>query len=261
MADTRASNLISVIVPVFNGSSFLSRALGSIQEQTYKNFEVIVVDDASTDNSAAIINNFCESDSRFRILRLTNNSGGGVARNAGLAAAKGRYVAFLDCDDYWLPNKLKLQLDVLEKNAHVALVCSGFFSMYADGTFKKIIPPEQIRVKRLQFTNDICCSSVMVDLDRTGHLVFPNIRYRQDWGLWLKIFEKHPMALCISEPLLVYRNYSGISATKARVIIKQWIFFRDNCRYGVIKSVVYFLFYAINGIVKKNRLFRKNKAK
>ena len=249
--------VVSVVIPVFNGATFLSEALTSVQSQTFQDFEVIVIDDASTDNSLEIINSFCYADSRFKSISLEKNVGGGAARNVGLMAASARYVAFLDSDDFWFPEKLSIQLEILESNDDIALVCSAFLSLFEDGFFKEVNPPREIDANRLRYTNDICCSSVIVDRKKACDLQFPDIRYRQDWGLWLSIFEYHPIALCIDTPLLVYRNYGGISSRKSRVFIKQWEFFREHCGYGLLQSCGYFVIYALFGVSKATRIFAK----
>ena len=249
--------VVSIIIPVFNGATFLSEALTSVQGQTFQDFEVIVIDDASTDNSLEIINSFCCMDSRFMCISLEKNVGGGAARNVGLMAASARYVAFLDSDDFWFPKKLSIQLKMLESNDNVALVCSAFLSLFEDGFLKEINPPSSIDANRLRYTNDICCSSVLVDRKRAGDLRFPDIRYRQDWGLWLSILQSRPIALCIDTPLLVYRNYGGISSKKSRVFIKQWEFFREHCGYGLLQSCGYFVLYTLFGFSKATRHFAK----
>lgn len=243
--------IVSVVIPAHNSESTVISAIDSVLRQEISNIEVIIVNDCSTDETEKVILGRYSQDPRVVMLTTEENLGGGGARNMGISHASGRYIAFLDADDSWEVGKLDEQLRILHKSPDVALVYSPYWSIDAAGKRKLVTPPEFLTRNRLRFTNDVCCSSAVIDSSKIACCKFPEIRYRQDWGLWISVLEAGFKAQSTTKPYVVYRNFGGISANKSKVIFKQWEFFRSHCGYSLFESVVFFLLYGFFGFVKR----------
>ncbi|MFQ5865392.1 MAG: glycosyltransferase family 2 protein [bacterium] len=191
---------VSVIIPMHNGSQFVSTAIQSVRNQTLKDLEILLVDDASTDETLKEVEPHL-IDPRVRLFRNGCNLGIPTTKNKGLSRASGQYIAFLDQDDIWLPNKLAMQLRYLEDNSKIGLICSGVYFVDQHGWVigKKVLdikvsqPPSQ--VKRLLLGNFITNSSAMVRkscLDKTGYFN-ESLRGADDYDLWIRIAENYPI--------------------------------------------------------------------
>ena len=140
--------LVSIITPCYNNAKFIGKAIESVMSQSYQNWEMLITDDCSTDNSIDVINEYIKKDCRVKLFRLDKNSGAAVARNNSITEAKGRYIAFLDGDDMWMPNKLELQLEFMSGN-NSALSCTSMMYCDEDGNFKSIeIAPKSHNFKQ-----------------------------------------------------------------------------------------------------------------
>lgn len=208
--------LISIIIPTYNKSQYLKEAIESVLNQTYKEIEVIVVDDGSTDNTGEVVKSF--DDPRV-IYFFQKNKGPAAARNSGLRRAKGKYIAFLDSDDLWLKEKLKKQIDFMEKNSEIGLLGTGCYEITDKGKIigKKIFPiKNEILQKDLIKYNPFIQSSVMVKrevFDKVG-LYDENFRESEDYELWLRIAENYKIRN-LAEPLVMKRYYrEGLSPAK-----------------------------------------------
>lgn len=242
---------ISVIIPAYNAEKTIVRAVNSVLEQEYKDLEVIIVDDFSSDGTVRLIAETFKNNYKIHVESLSENVGSGAARNIGVRRATGRFLAFLDADDQWLPGKLNSQLSIFNSHEDAALVYSSYVSRSKNGQEKVVIPPTEISQFRLAFTNDICCSSAILDTERTGRLLFPKIRYRQDWGLWIEALKYGKLYRSSKSPQVIYQNWGGISSNKIRIINKQWYFFREHCDYSVAVSLFLFLLYGFMGLSKR----------
>ena len=198
--------LVSVIIPTYNKSQYLREAIKSVLNQTYKNIEVIVVDDGSTDNTKEIVESF--NDSRI-IYIFQENKGPAIARNTGIKKAQGEYIAFLDSDDLWLKEKLEKQVDFMEKNSEIGLLGTGCYEVTDKGKIigKKIFPiKNKILQKDLIKYNSFIQSSVMIRkevFDKVG-LYDKSFRESEDYELWLRIAENYKIAN-LAEPLVTKR--------------------------------------------------------
>ena len=234
--------LISIITPVHNGAEFVADTVRSIQSQSFKSWELLIIDDASVDQSVAVVSALAADDGRIRIIRLRENSGAAVARNTGLQAAKGRYIAFADSDDLWAPNKLERQFAFMEKAG-----CAFSFTAMerVDSDMRHISwagVPDRVCYKDMLKTNYVGCSTVMYDTAVVGRLEMPLIRRRQDFGLWLKMLKKVPYGYGINEPLVKYRVREGsVSSNKAISAGFTWEVYRHIEGLSVVKSAWYLL--------------------
>ena len=245
------NDLVSVITPSYNSEKFISKTIESVINQTYKNWEMIIVDDCSTDKSNKIIENYIKKDNRIKFLKLEKNMGPAVARNTAIREAKGRYIAFLDSDDIWLPEKLEKQLEFMNKN-DLAFTYSSYYLINEEekhlGVFNTI--PE-ITYESMLRTCSVGCLTAIYDTHKLGKMYMPNILKRQDYGLWLKILKLIGKTKGILEPLAIYRiRKNSVSSNKLKVSIYQWRVYRDIEKIGFFKSIYYFAHYVRNGLKK-----------
>lgn len=182
---------VSIITPVYNSEKFINDTISSVLNQTYTNWEMILVDDCSTDNSKKIINEYVEKDSRFKYIKLSQNSGAAVARNTAIKAATGRFLAFLDSDDAWEPEKLDLQIKFMIENK-VGFSFTSYKIVDENGkpTGKIVSVPSTINYEELLKNTIIGCLTVVIDKDVVGDIQMPNLRARQDFVTWLSILKK-----------------------------------------------------------------------
>ena len=219
-------SLVSVIIPTYNASQTIERTIKSVEAQSYKPIEIIVVDDCSDDDTIVKLRAF---GSHIQLYQLQHNKGVAHARNKGLDKASGRYVAFLDADDTWLPDKIIKQLAFIKQ--HDVGVCYtsvdyGFFDQGSWRSSYKLIPPEQYKKpdsNSLLIYNRIATSSVLLDRQAIGDIVFENFRNRQDMLLWHSLLIKGHEFKGLLEVLTRYDvAFAGISANKAKMQLKHW---------------------------------------
>ena len=247
-----AKELVSIILPAFNSSKFIDSTIESVRNQTYKYWELLITDDGSTDNTAKIINKHQKEDSRIKLFILKVNSGAGVARNNSIKMANGKYIAFCDSDDLWLPHKLKKQIDFMNIN-NLFFTYSGFEIIDENDVFiSKVTSPTYLTYKSLLKSNKIGCLTAIYDTHYLGKLYMSNIRNRQDWVLWLTILKKIKATKGLKESLALYRKRKGsISRNKFRMIGYHWFVYRHEMKINLYKSVV-LLFQKIIYHIKKN---------
>lgn len=246
------NNLVSIVMPLFNSSKFMESAISSVIQQDYLNWELIVVDDCSTDKSAEIAEQLSKNDSRIKIVRLSENGGSAVARNAGINKANGKYISFLDADDIWLPNKLSSQVLYMREN-DVTFCFSDYRVINEDS---EVIGERKFKGKvdyeTLLLGNVIGCLTAIYDREELGTIFMPDIRMRQDYGLWLKILKETKYANNCQMVLAEYRQYdSSLSANKIRAASYTWILYRDFEKISLLKRIYIFSRYAVRGISQK----------
>lgn len=212
---------VSVVIPVFNGERYLREALDSVLNQTYDDLDIVVVDDASTDSTPDILQEYGD---RIHSLRLERNQGAAVARNAALEAAKGRYVAFLDSDDLWLPDKIRLQLDLMLKTG-AAFCYTGFERMDSYGKLLNVREPFQSTVTYRQLLRNtlIATSTVLLDRKQLGDFRMPLMRSGQDYATWLQLLRSSRTAFGLPDVLMRYRVVkNSLSSGKWKSIGQVW---------------------------------------
>ena len=209
--------LISVIVPVYNAASSLHRSLGSVLRQTLTDFELIVIDDCSTDDSAAVLQRYQTLDDRVRVFSTKSNGGPGVARNIGLRNARGRYIAFLDSDDIWLKHKLERQIESFD-NDEVILSYTATVLLTPRGNVTGILNGrEKICLRDMKFANRIPLSSAMFRKDLIGAEEMPEIRNREDYAYWISLLKKNQgHSAGVSDALVGYVKTPGSLTSNAR---------------------------------------------
>lgn len=234
--------LISIITPVFNAERYLSDSLKSVQAQTYSNWEHILVDDSSSDQSAEIIKGYAMADSRVKYHRLSKNSGAGIARNKGIALAQGNYIAFLDSDDQWYPNKLEIQLHFMRDNDyHFTFTDYDIVDINGKKLPKCIKAKPIVTYKTALYKNPIGCLTAMYSVDFFGKQYMPDIRKRQDYALWLKLLKKSD-GYGLNKCLASYRTGNkSISANKLDLLKYEWKIYREEEGLSLFASSFYLL--------------------
>lgn len=233
-------NLVSVIMPAHNSAAFISEAIGSVLQQTYSNLELIVIDDASHDETVVIVEDLIKNDQRIVLLKNKQNLGPGPSRNTGIKAAKGDFIAFLDSDDLWLPQKLEVQLGFMAEH-NIKMCFSSYLLMNEEG--KKL--PKMIEAlpvltyKKLLLSNYVGNLTGIYDA-REAKYYAPTLPKRQDWALWLNILEKTGPAWGILKPLAIYRiRKKSLSRNKYALFSHNYKIYSKFLNFGRLKSTLY----------------------
>lgn len=240
-----SQELVSVIMPSYNSARYLSDSIESVLAQTYQNLELLITDDGSTDeNTHRILKEFSQQDPRVKVKYLKENCGPGVARNRSIERAKGRYIAFCDCDDRWMPEKLEKQIAHMTRK-DCALCSSSYLICDENSEVTGIsISPKHLTLGMLKRDNKIGCLTAIYDIKRLGHKFYmPAIRKRQDWALFLNILKECQICFCVTEPLAYYRQRdNSISSNKFSLIKYNVNVYETVFGYTHWKSWLYFLF-------------------
>lgn len=247
------SELVSIIMPSFNCKEFISSSIQSVLEQTYTNWELLIVDDASVDGTVEILREWEEKETRIHVYYRTENGGAAVARNMALDQAKGRYIAFLDSDDRWKRNKLAVQVAFMKENRY-AFTFTAYEVIDPKGhALNKVIhAPSNVCYEGLLKNTIVGCLTVLLDKDQIGPIQMPNIRTRQDMATWLKILKQGFIAYGLDEVLAEYRvGKESISSNKWKAAKKNWHVYRKIEQLNLLQSSWYFSHYAINAIRKR----------
>lgn len=249
------SNLVSVITPCYNGEKYIGHTIRSVLAQTYENWEMLIVDDGSRDRSADIVRGF--TDPRIHLIQQ-ENAGSAAARNAGIRAAKGRFLALLDADDVWEPEFLQRQLEFMESRKAVC-VCCAYRCIDENGkeVHAPVIPKERITVKDMLVRNHIGCLTGLYDTAPYGKVYLDESlkSIRDDYAFWLAIVQKEGIAYGNAQCLARYRVLdNSTTGNKRKLIAKQYAFYRRHLKLGVVKSTVNLLRWGISGLKKYKRL-------
>lgn len=244
--------LISIIIPVYNKEKYIKETINSVLNQTYSNFELILVDDYSSDTSIDLIKKF--EDPRIKIISLLENKGVSNARNIGVENSFGRYVCFLDADDLWKQKKLENQLDFMLKNNY-AFSFTDYEYMNEDssatGRFAKI--PDKLNYKEALKKTTIFTSSVMFDtyIINKKDLFMKDVPY-EDTAKWWDILKKYNTAYGLQEVLVLYRTgHISLSSNKLIALKRAWNLYRNVENFSFFKSIYYFTFYFFNALIRR----------
>ena len=234
--------LISIITPNYNASKYIAATIESVQNQTYKNWELLIVDDCSTDNSIEIIKVLKNNDTRIKLFELPQNSGPAVVRNIGIKMAQGRYLTFIDSDDIWLPNFIETSLKKVKNSEGFVFASYHRFDENLKPYYKDFMVPNKVNYSDILKSNSISCLTAFIDIQKLGKIYMPEILYRQDMGLWLQYLKKIDVAIGIKQPLAIYRiRKKSHSRNKWNLLKHQWDFYRNTAQLSALTSVYYFL--------------------
>lgn len=231
--------LVSVITPTYNCGRFIAQTIETIQAQTYENWEMIIVDDCSTDDTKAVVDGYREKDSRIKYHCLEVNSGAAVARTKAMELAQGEYMAFCDSDDLWMPDKLERQLAFMQEKGY-AFTCTAYEQIDEEGnSLERVIKTvDKTDYNRLLLDCPVGNSTVMYNVGVMGKFAVPNIRKRNDDALWLQMLKKEKYIRGMPDVLMRYRiRTNSISSNKLKVIKYHWILYREIEHLSVLRSV------------------------
>ena len=245
--------LVSIVTPCFNPDKEILSTISSVLKQSYSNFELLILDDASTTEKSKNFYELIYSDNRIKYIQRSWNAGAAVTRNRGIQESSGRFIAFLDADDLWHPNKLEEQIEFMLVN-DLALSYIAYEVIDNKGKVLGLrTPPEMLTYNDVLKSNQIGCLTAMYDTEKLGKVFMPNIAKRQDMGLWLKILKTGVVARgIVDKPLARYRvGAKSLSSNKLSVLKYQWRIYRELERLPLIKSLGYFGHYAYKGLSRK----------
>lgn len=250
--EEHSTPLVSVIMPAYNAQEYIEAAIRSVMGQTYTNWQLLVIDDGSSDNTYQIVEKLVQADSRVLLLRNESNLGVAKTRNRGLDLARGQYVALLDSDDLWRPQKLERQISLAEKEQADIVYCS--YAIVNEGGEKVcgdfVVPPttdmEQMLVKSV-----ISCSTALLSRKITQQYRFDPAYYHEDYVYWLDLMRDGWKAVGAMEVLADYRQVEGSRASNKFAAAKyRWDIYRKYLKLPLGKSLGYLGKYAINGLKK-----------
>ncbi len=244
--------LVSIIMPVYNSEPYLETSIMSVINQTYLNWELWLIDDKSSDNSKQIISSFTAIDKRIKSIFLTANSGTAITRNTAILRSEGKYIAFLDSDDLWLREKLSQQITYMEMNER-SFTFTSYANMDENGKdLKRIIyAPKTVNYNQLLKNNTIGCLTAIYNSEKFGKMLMPEIRKRQDYGLWLNILKTGEIGYGLNEILAIYRTgKASLSNKKTNVLKYNWILLRKHQNLSFFSSLYYFSCFLVNKSLK-----------
>ena len=248
--------MVSIITPSYNSAEFIADTIDSILAQTYTNWELLVTDDCSTDDSQAIVRRYAERDGRIRLFSLEKNSGAAVARNRSIREARGRFIAFCDSDDRWYPEKLERQLRFMREKDCALSYTSYMVCDEQDRTLGIVVCTRRVSFASLKRDDGIGCLTAVYDTEKVGKVYLPDLRKRQDWGLWLRIMSRCRVAYGMKEPLAYYRIRSdSISRNKMSLVRFNISVYETVLQYSRIRACAMFFFVFLPSyFLKKLRL-------
>lgn len=258
----RDYGMVSVITASYNCRDFIAQTIESILAQTYQNWELLITDDCSTDDSREIIQSYADKDARIRLLRLDSNSGAGVARNNSIREARGRFIAFCDSDDRWYPDKLERQLEYMDCNGY-GLTYTSYDTCDESGRINGFVQClSYLNRARILRDNGIGCLTAVLDVEKVGKHYMPSIRKRQDWALWIEVISKTGTAHGLQVPLALYRVRTGsISSNKVEMLRYNYNVYHEVLKYNRLVSAMilggYFMPYYFYKKFKQKQDYKK----
>ena len=244
-------NKVSIIIPVHNAEKFIGKTIESILNQTYKNWEMLIFNDKSKDNSLKIIKKYSEKDERIKVVDSKENVGVVAARNKLIEIATGEFIAFLDADDYWKQNKLEKQIKFMRKN-NALISCTEYTRVTEDEKeINDIIIKEIITYEDMLKNNYLGCLTVVYNANKLGKRYFKERKKNEDYVLWLEIVKETKIIFGLKENFAFYRVLNNSrSSNKIKVAKDRWEVYRKIERLSLFKSIYYFLQYVIRALKK-----------
>lgn len=244
--------LVSIITPTYNCAKYIGETIEAVQAQTYNNWEMIIVDDCSSDTTQEIVKNYSDVDPRIHYIYREVNSGPAIARTEAMNIANGEYMAFCDSDDLWMPTKLEKQLKYMKEKDY-AFTCTAYEQIdeKGNGMDRVIDVVHKCDYNRLLLDCPVGNSTVMYSVKKMGKFEVPNIRKRNDDALWLQMLKKEPYIYGMSDVLMKYRiRNNSVSSNKFRVIKYHWILYRNIEHLSIPRSMFHIGYWCAIKILK-----------
>lgn len=255
------SELVSIITASYNVEQYIAETIASVQSQTYQDWEMIITDDASTDNTCKIIEEIAKKDGRIKLLKLKQNSGPAVARNQSIKKARGRFIAFLDADDIWYPDKLALQVKLmLEQNISVSFTSYQHIDEAGKDLNYVINAIPNLSYAKLLKNNYIGNLTGMYDVSKLGKLYQPNLKKRQDWCFWLEALKRSDKpAVGIQQVLAKYRIRKGsVSRNKVQLLKYNFLVYHQYLKFSFLKSMLYLVVFLVEYFFVRPKYINNN---
>lgn len=246
------NELVSIITPMYNSEKYIAEMIESVISQSYTNWELIIVDDCSNDNSVNIVNKFAINDKRIRLIKQDKNGGPSSARNRAINESNGKFLAFLDSDDIWINTKLEKQIRYMENNK-VSITCTSYKIASEDMNiiYRDFIIPNIITYKMLLKQNYLSCDTVIIDKKYFKDLRIDNNAKHEDYIFWLKLIKEVECVHGIQECLAIYRvRENSRSSGKINSAIEIFNVYKTKENLGILKSYFYTLQYILRGVFK-----------
>lgn len=241
--------LVSIITPLHNAEQYIGFTIESVLKQTHQNWEMIIVDDNSSDNSISMVKNY--DDDRIKLIQLHENHGPALTRNKAIEESKGTYISFLDADDLWTPTKLEKQLNFMTKHDLSFSYASYFLIDEQGNALGEFETSPTITYTSMLKTCSVGCLTAIYDAEKLGKIYMKNIPKGQDYTLWLEIMQQINETQGILEPLAYYRiQNTSVSSNKFNAIKAQWRIYRNIQNLNIFQSAYYFIHYAYYGFFK-----------
>lgn len=250
-------DLVSIVMPAYNCENYIGAAIDSVISQTYSTWELIIVDDGSKDKTGKVVENYSLNDARVRYYKFPCNFGAAVARNKAVELSKGQYMAFLDSDDIWFPEKLEKQIKFMKKY-NFSFTCTSYNKIDANGAELNQV----VEVKSKSNYEDILKrnlgnSTVIYDSSVLGKFTVPKIKKRNDYVMWLQVIKKAKILYGLTEPLSSHRVRSdSLSKNKLKLVKYHWIVYRKIEKLSLIQSSYLILYWIFNTLLKFKFNFR-----
>lgn len=244
--------LVSIITPAYNSAKFIAETIQSVQNQTYENWEMLIVDDGSTDKTEAIVQSFLDKDKRIKFYKLPLNSGPAVARNIAIEKASGDFMTFIDADDIWFPTFIENSIKTIQETK-IPFVFSSYkrSNEHMEFVYSDFIVPQKVSYSDILKSNSISCLTAFVNVKTLGKKYMPLIRKRQDMGLWLNYLKVIPFAYGIQETQAIYRiRQNSLSRKKSDLIKYQWQFYREVEKLHIFQASYYMMHWMYRGFMK-----------
>lgn len=254
--------LVSIIIPAYNVEAFIAETIKSVQAQTYQNWEMLITDDLSHDQTRQVIKAFMKTDKRIKLFCLDNNQGPAVARNNSIKNAKGQFIAFLDADDIWYPQKLDVQVKaMLKSKTEVSFSSYQHIDEYGNNLNLTIQAMPSLSYTKLLKNNYIGNLTGMYDASKLGKIYNPQLKKRQDWCLWLQALQKSKKpALGIQQVLAKYRiRKNSISSNKLQLLKYNFQVYHQYLNYNLLKSMIYLLVFLAEYFLVRPKYIQKDK--
>ncbi|MGO2102956.1 MAG: glycosyltransferase family 2 protein [Psychroflexus halocasei] len=242
----KKEDLVSIITPTYNSSKFIEDTVKSVQEQTYDNWELLITDDCSTDNTFSILERLANKDDRIKIYRLAKNSGPAVARNNSIEKAKGKYLAFLDSDDLWTYSKLQLQISEMNTTgSYVSHTGYVHINESSNEIGIRVNAIKSLSYKKLLRNNYVGNLTGVYNMQKLGKIYCPLIKKRQDWAVWVDALKSSKQnSLGIQQDLAQYRiRKDSISSNKFKLINHNYLFYKKHLKFSALKSTFRMLIF------------------
>lgn len=246
------NGLVSIIMPTYNCADFIEESILSVINQTYTNWELIIVDDCSKDNTEEVVKKYTDNDKRIRYIRLETNSGAAIARNTGIEMAIGEFIAFLDSDDLWLNVKLEKQLEFMNSHGY-NFSCTAYMQIDEQGNENGTVvhPKKRVDYNGVLLSCPIGNSTVIYNCKNIGKFYVPNIRKRNDDALWLQILKKEKYCYGLDTVLMKYRiRQNSLSRNKLQLVKYHWYLYREIEHLSIPRSIFHIVVWGFLKVFK-----------